>query len=249
MSLVAVACGDAGEPSSGAGGIDAIGTATWQLSAATVDGAPLTLVPAAPVTLARSETGVGGRSACNSYFGSINGHGDVIAISQLGMTEMACPDPGVMELETAYLAALARVTAATRSGERLTLAGPGIELVFAPEPTLPDAALAGTTWVLETLVSGDVASSVVAGSVATLTIVDGQAGGSTGCNRLGGAVEVTGGRLGPVPAMTEMACEGLADQEAHVLAVLSGKPTVAIEGDLLTLTLDDGSGLVYRAQR
>jgi heat shock protein HslJ len=162
---------------------------------------------------------------------------------------MACVDEGVMSLEAAYLGALARVTAAERVGDELVLAGGGVELRLAAVPVVPDAELEGTTWVLESLIAGDTVSSTVAGSRATLTIAGGTGSGSTGCNTFNGPMEpgedvITSGDL----ATTRMACDGLMEQEEAVLAVLGASPAHVIEGDTLTLTLEDGRALVYRAE-
>jgi heat shock protein HslJ len=154
-----------------------------------------------------------------------------------------------MELEGAYLGALGRVTGGERDGEQLVLRGDDLELRFASRPAVTDAELAGTTWQLDTLVDGDAASSTVAGAEATLEVADGQLSGTTGCNRFWGPAEVVDGRLvaGPL-STTRMACDGVMGQEGHALAVLDGRPTIGIEGDRLTLSLDDGRSLVYRAR-
>jgi heat shock protein HslJ len=230
-------------------GIDAFGDGAWRLVSGTVDGTDLELISTHPVTISLTEDGLGGTAACNSYFGAITAAGDDLTIGELGSTMMACVDEGVMDLEMAYLAALPRATSATVDAGNLVLSGEGVTLTFAPEVAAPDAELEGTSWMLESLVSSEAVSSTVAGTAATLVIANGEATGNTGCNDFGGPVEVVDGRLvSEGLAATEMACAAdVMTQEAHVLEVLGAGPTVAIDGDTLTLTSDDGRALVYRA--
>ena len=59
--------------------------------------------------------------ACNSYNGSYTQDGDKVTISPLVSTEMMCPEAGVMEQETAYLAALQAAATWQIDGSKLTL--------------------------------------------------------------------------------------------------------------------------------
>ena len=243
-----------------AGDTDPFGDTVWQLVAGSVDGNQLALLDKHPITISSDEEGsVGGTAACNSYGGTYTGEANddgsvTITIGALSMTEMACSPDEVNQLETAYLAALARVSSADSDGDTLTLTAAGVELSFEAQVPTPDASLTGTTWVLESLVAGGTASSGVSSTVgteATLTISDdGTASGSGGCNQFDGALEIDGDRLVLSEYVeTDMACEpAVMDQDDAVLAVLSGGSTWSIDGDVLSLQLDDGSGLVYRAK-
>lgn len=240
---VLAGCGDDGDDG---GGADPFGSGTWVLESGTVDGDALALVVDAPVTLIVDEGQVGGSSACNRYSGPITVDGDSVELGPgLAVTEMACLDPGVMELEAAYLAAIGRVDTATRADDRLVLAGEGVELTFSAQPVEPDAPLVGTIWVLTTIIDGDVAMSVL-GDPTLEFAEDGSVSGSTGCNRLMGSYDPAAG-FGPL-ATTRMACEpDLADQETRVLAVFDGDPVLVVEGATLTLATADGAELVYEA--
>jgi heat shock protein HslJ len=228
---------------------DRFADVTWELLGGTVDGTDLVLVEGSPVTLSVADGEVGGRAACNTYGGALTITGEEVAVGPLRSTMMACLDDGVMELEAAFLGGLERVTAVALDDEILVLTGEGVELRFAAQPEIPDADLAGTDWQLESLLLGDAVSSTIAGAEGNLLIgEDGELSGSTGCNLLIGSVEVVDGRLEGAVGNTERACEpDVMEQEAHVLAVLTGSPTVTIEGDVLTLLLADGRGLGYRA--
>jgi heat shock protein HslJ len=239
--LLLASCGSAG----GAGG-DPFGGSTWVLVAGSADGAAIVPIDGYPVTLRVEDGQAGGTAACNGYGGAIVVTGGALSFPDgISQTEMACMEPGVMELEAAYLSALLRVTGAASADNELRLTGPAVELRFAPLPPEPDASLIGTMWTLETLVEGETASTAAA--EATLHIGEaGKVTGSTGCNSMNGAYSEAGG-FAPF-ATTKMACEPqVMDQERLVLAVLGADPTLTIEGSQLTIADLEGRALQYRA--
>lgn len=224
---------------------------SWQLAEGSAPDGPVPLVEGHPVTLVveDAEDGLGGTAACNSYGGQYELDGDRITVSELLSTEMACAPPEVMESEQAYLSALARAETVVRDGDRLVLAGDGVELVFERLPDPVDAPLAGTTWVLDTLIEGDAASNVPAAdrAVTLMLFEDGSFQAFTGCNTVDGEFVERSGQLDLTPiATTDMACPALGDLEAHVAAVLDGEVDVDVDGDRLTLRGRDGLGLSYR---
>ncbi|MFN3219403.1 MAG: META domain-containing protein [Acidimicrobiales bacterium] len=249
--LFAAACGDDADTAPAqTGDGDPLGDTEWVLTAAEVDGTSLELLDTHPVTLMRTDDGIGGTAACNNYGGDITIDGSTVTVGDLFQTEMACDPPAAMELESAYTAALARVDTATADGAGLTLSGDGVTLTFAARAPEPDAALTGTTWTLDTIIENEAASTPVAGTDATMTIDDAnQVTGNTGCNSFMGEIEVGDDAFEPAAlASTRMACQpDVMAQEAAVLRVLSEGPSWSIEGPLLTLTLDDGTGLIFRA--
>lgn len=245
LTVVLGAC-DTGSPGpSGAGPVDVTGD--WQMTSGTIDGAPFPIPADAQITLAVHGTQIGGRAACNHYGGEIVFQDGRPRFSVTSMTAMGCAEP-VMAAETAFVAALPRVGAAARDGDRLTLTGPDVELVFDRLPPVPLAQLVGTDWVLESMVAGDVVSSV-AGDRATLWLdAGGTFKGSTGCRTFSGRwVEATGGITPTDLAMDQTDCPpDLAGQDGHIVGVLEGF-RVAIDGQRLTLTGERGDGLIYRA--
>jgi heat shock protein HslJ len=112
--------------------------------------------------------------------------------------------------------------------------------------------LEGTTWALTGTVATDAVSSLPADAEASLTITDGQAAISTGCNSGSASVEITDTTmtLGPV-ALTMRACEEeLTALESSVIAVLDGEVTYEITGDTLSIRkagADGEIGLEYTA--
>jgi heat shock protein HslJ len=251
--LVLAACGGAGaSPSASApdgsqpDGLSPLGA--WQLVAGSADGTALSLEETHPVTVVVEASRIGGTSACNGYGGRLVGTGDGIRIEELSWTAMACMPASVMDVEAAYLAALARVTAIGVEGEQLLLRGPGVELRFdrLPEPAV--STVIGTTWQLETLLVGDVAQAAAGDPAELLLRDDGTLRGSTGCRAFDGRWIETPERIQVTElAMTDQACpEELALQDSHVVSVIGDGFFPSVDGDLLTL-VDPGSiGLVYR---
>lgn len=240
--LLLSACGeDVGRAADG--GVDLTGS--WHLvSGRDADGSfDLT---GRSVTLVVEGDTASGTSACNHYSGDLEAEGDSVRVSGIGGTEMAC-ESAVMDLERRYLDALGVVARAERSGDTLTLSGPGRRLDFELDPPVQDAPLIDTTWVLESIVDGDVVSSALPGSELRLSD-NGTLEGLTGCGTMTGrfevaadAVAVTGlatepGGAGPCPAD---------EQEQHdlVVAVLRDGFTAQVEGDRLRLRSGQGSGV------
>jgi heat shock protein HslJ len=99
------------------------------------------------------------------------------------------------------------------------------------------AALDGRTFV-STAVEG---YELVDGTQVELTFDGANVGAVAGCNQMGSTWSLEGDVLVvPEPAMTAMACEpaALMDQDTWLAAVLTSRPTVALDGDTLTLSAD-----------
>ena len=247
VSLMVAACTPAGSPSSSVAGPIEL-TGDWQLASGAVDDVPFPMPAGAEVTLTVKGTMIGGRAACNHYGGDLVVDADgTPRFNVTSMTEMACEEPA-MAAESAFLAVMSRIRGVDRDGDRLMLTGPGVELVFDRLPPPPVAELVGTEWVLESLIAGDAVSSV-AGDRATIRFdAGGTVSGGTGCRTFAGKwIEANGGITLPEWGMNQTACEAaLQSQDSHVVGVFEGF-RVAIDGQTLTLTGDDGQGLIYRA--
>jgi heat shock protein HslJ len=245
-SAIVLGCSSTSAPTPSASGpIDLAGD--WQMASGSVDGAPFPVPPGAQITLTVQGTTIGGRAACNHYGGDLAVDADGAPHFDItSMTEMACEEP-IMAAESAFLAAMPRVRSVARDGDRLSLTGQGVELLFDRLAPPPVADMVGTEWVLESLVDGDAVSSV-AGDRATLRFdAGGTVRGGTGCRTFSGKwIEANGGITLPEWGMDQAECEpALQPQDSHVVGVLEGF-RVAIDGQTMTLT-GDGEGLIYRA--
>jgi heat shock protein HslJ len=244
MGLLVLLGACAGSPG---GGASLAGS--WRLTSGTLEGTSISVPAGAMVTLVVNGSQVSGIAACNQYGGTLTGSGSGVKIGALQMTEMACDEP-VMVAEAAYARALGRVTAASRAGNALTLSGNGVSLHFLVVPQAADVPLVGTTWTLDTLITGDVASSVT-GDPATLRLVpDGTFTGSTGCRSFSGryAFAASGSAITVTGLLADdRAClSDIARQDAQVLAILRGGFAAKVSGQTLTVTGHDGKGLGYR---
>lgn len=136
LAVVVSACAGTGDDDPVANAGLEVGT-SWVLTSMTVDGAQVALIEASPVTLERTEEGISGTSACNQYgTGSqaITDRQDQpgLVFPPMFSTMMACMEPGVMELEAAYLDAMAKATSITSDGDALVISGPTATMRFAP---------------------------------------------------------------------------------------------------------------------
>jgi heat shock protein HslJ len=200
---------------------------------------------------------LGGTAGCNLYFGSvaIEAPGE-ITIDEIGSTLMWCDDDGVMDQEQRFLEALGRVDRMRLTGDRLVLEssdGTAV-IVLEPAPEVEDRSAAGT-WSATTIVVGEAAVSIIAGTRVEVTIdlETGAIYGNAGCNSFGGefiVVERSGStwsvEIDSPFMMTEMWCggDGVMDQEQGVIGILSDAVTFATEGDALTIATADGRALV-----
>ena len=126
--------------------------------------------------------------------------------------------------------------------KRMAAAGLLLALGACMTPAADAPSLAGTSWRFTSI---DGAAPV--GERATLEFGD-RLTANAGCNGLSGTWKLEGAKLVAGPLMaTRMFCEGKMDQEAAVSPVLSGNPTVALEGNRLTLTGGDHSAVLTRA--
>lgn len=236
--------GGCGGPAAGAA---ADPTGEWELVElvrnSTVEQAPV----GGRATMTVADGTIGGSGYCNEYGTGYRLDGDRIELDGVGGTERGCA-PELMAADTVYFEALASVdTVASRDGY-LVLTGPGVELRFRPVAPVPTSDLAGTEWVLETLLDGEVAASTTGEPARLRLTTDGTLTASTGCRDAtaswepdGDIVRVTGFAGGPGGCPADVA-----DQDRQVTRVLSGPFRVAVAGGSLTVTGPDGLGLVYR---
>jgi heat shock protein HslJ len=255
MPLLLVACvapgGSGGGTGSGSELSRALAGRTF-LSTATTG---RDLVPGSRVRISFTEDAIAANAGCNSMGGAYTVRDGLIAATGLMMTEMAC-EPALMEQDT-WLAALIGGARATLEGDTLTLAGTAGAAKDTTVTLLdrrvadPDRPLEGTTWVLDSIVTGATASSVPAGVRASLRIEGGTAAVEFGCNRGGGPATTEGSAIAfGALASTKMACldPGKAETEAAMQRFLTGLVPYAISATTLTLGAAGGDQLVFRAE-
>ena len=195
------------------------------------------------------EDQVSGASGCNNYSGTFQAAQDgALTISPLATTRMACPQG--MELENAYLTALQSAQSFSFSSQgRLeikygTQDNPDKVLIY----TSSAKPLVGTSWIL--VAYGDPASPQPAPAEVVISAVfslDGMLSGNSGCNHYNTSYTLQDDQLTLSPiAMTEMACPIGMEIEQAYLQALGTAQQLEVSGQKLTITYDQGAGvLIY----
>jgi heat shock protein HslJ len=236
FALLAAACGSNGG--------DVPTDQAWQLTEiAAPDGTMMTPAIGTAPTLAFEDSNAAGNASCNQYFGSYNLDGSSITFGPLASTQMFCGEPGVMEQEAAYLAALESVDAWTIDGETLSLtAGSSTVLTYAAI----SQDLAATSWELVAYNNGTggFQSAAIDTSVTAFFAEDGTVSGSAGCNSYNASWTAEDGSIEIGPATsTLMACadEEAMTQETRYLELLSLADTYRIDAGMLEMFDADGT--------
>ena len=247
VMLVTAGCADpggAGSPSAGMPwGRSFLSTSVIE------DGRPRELVPGTRIRLVFADGRLQAQAGCNHLVGPVADDAGQLVVTDLEVTEMGCDQ--ARHDQDAWLAALLVDRPRwTLEGDELVLRTGTTELRLVDrEVADPDRPLAGTRWVVDSLIDGETVSSVPAGHEAHLVFDGDRFEGWTGCDQVSGtAVQIPGGlRFGDV-TRPGARCDGTAAAlESAVLAVLDGDVTARIEADLLTLTHPSGRGLQLRA--
>lgn len=187
-------------------------------------------------------------AGCNHVGGELSVDGDTVTIADLSMTEMGC-GPDLTAQDEWISDILSEPLTMSLDGNELTVITGRTVVIFRDlgrtEPSRPR--LVGSYWTVDTIVHGDVASSVPAGVPAALTFADdGTYTVDTGCNTGEGTYVDEGETLAiQPPGLTRQRCSGPAGEaEVAVVTVLDGDVTYEIDEDRLTLTGEDqGRGL------
>jgi heat shock protein HslJ len=178
--------------------------------------------------------------------GQVSTGGGKLKLSDgLAMTEMGCDGPRHAQDEWLAQVLQKEPTWKLDAGQLNLTAGDTTIVLQDREIAEPDLALDGTRWTVDTLITGEVASSTPGTQNAHLTIGGERVTGSTGCNDFQGVVaraagKLTFGELGT----TRRACEGdAAALEKAILDTLRGEVTYTIDSNRLSLRAANGTGL------
>ena len=216
---------------------------TFLSTAVTENGKDRPLVANTRIRLAFAAGRISAQAGCNMMGGGYAVTGGRLVVTQLATTEMGCDGP--RHEQDAWLATL------LGSNPRVTLDGSNLILEAGPPTTSivlldrevaePDLPLVGPTWTVDTLIDGDVASSVPGGRPATLVFAgDGRVQVDTGCNAGAGSytADASAGTIRfSAIGLTKRACQDdVGRLESALLAVLgSDSVTYRIEASRLEL--------------
>ena len=249
LLLVLSACGQPPTGDAGAPAPDPLRGRTFLATAITDDDKPRDM----ELSLEFTDDGrLIARASCNMMQGKVDtSDGRLVIDGGLATTDMGC-DPARHE-QDAYVADVLGASPSWQlDDDRLTITAGTTRFELAPREAVdPDRELAGTTWELDTLVDGEVASSMAAGAQPVTLVFDGKTVvADTHCNGVRGDYTIDGNTisvdLGP---MTKMACAPeIMRGENAVVDVLRGKVTYEITADRLTITNPSGKGIQLHAR-
>lgn len=179
-------------------------------------------------------------AGCNTLSGTVDTGGGTVAVgTDLSTTEMGCAPE--LHAQDEWLSDFLSASPEWRiDGERLVLTGKDAELVLERQTAPP---LLGTTWQVDSLLSGDVVSSTT--GTATLEFAKDTVAIKTGCNSGSAGYRLSGDSIVfDEPVLTKMGCvdPALVELEQTMTAVLHGKAELTSDGDAITLT-KDGKGI------
>jgi heat shock protein HslJ len=194
-------------------------------------------VPGTRISLTFGKDGrLGASAGCNTLGASYRVEGEILTVADPAQTAMGCPQPAQAQDEW-VLAFITSRPVVKLNGNELTLTeGDVVARFMDREVADPDRPLVGTTWVVTTILSSDIASSLPTGVRATLQFdKDGRVAVSTSCNSGGGGYVLDGTNIsfGPI-ALTKVACGNAPmEMERAVVATLAA--------DHLTFEIDAAS--------
>ncbi|WP_418957910.1 META domain-containing protein [Streptomyces tritici] len=222
----------------------------WSFDSLTVDGKK-TPAPAGAFVEFAENGRVSGNSGCNHFGGAVAVNEDALTVSLGETTEMACDAKRDRFESLLHKTFDGRLKAVVADGT-LTLTRPdGDTLVLGSEPPAP---LKGTKWTVDTLVSGETASSLPAGAEGRAYFVlgaDGRITGKLGCNGFSTTAAVSGTTItfGRV-ITTKMVCAApQMTVEKALLKLFESPATYELRFRQLALTAPDGSGVAASATR
>lgn len=248
--VLLTACGadtgsGAGSGDSGTDTVDVpVTNVRWAFDSVTVAGKRTPAPTGAYVEFAENGR-VQGNSGCNHFGGTVSVDGDTLTVGLGETTEMGCPED-LQRFETTLHKTFDGKLKAVLDGDRFVLtAANGDRLALSSQPPAP---LKGTSWVVESLISGDAATSLPAGTEGRAHFVigeDGRVTGNLGCNRFSTTATVSGstisfGRL----VSTRMLCAPpQMTVEKAMSKVFESRATYELRHRALTLTTPEGAGV------
>lgn len=248
-ALALAGCGD--EIAGTASGDGLSGRAFWS-EQVTEDGSDRELVEGTRVSLEFTDDGrLVASAGCNILSTDVTVGEGTLEVTGVGGTEMGC-DPELQAQDEWLAAFLSTPPTWALDGDRLTLTAGTTEIVLLDrEVADPDRPLEATRWVVDTVVTGETASSMHAGTEGSAWLeIDGESfTAHTGCREVSGSVAVEDGTLRFSDAVqTDPAClPELEELDEVMLAVLTAEVEYAIQAARLRLTHPDDVGLELHA--
>ncbi len=224
----------------------------WRLVSYQENGAPTAVQHGTSITLGFEDSRASGSSGCNVYYAAYTLQGSSLRFQLNGQTGMHCEEPGAMDQESAYLDLLAAVEQYRIDGDRLALlSADGSTLLLMEEYAGPDPRpFSGTVWTLESYANGSAVVLPRAGTTITAVFsADGRVTGSGGCNQYAADYISNGSSLevGTVSVTSKSCSAPVAAQEAAYLDLLASAEEYRVNGDWLSLRVDNRTVLSFQS--
>ena len=233
-----------------------IGTRQWKL--VSVDGMAAGTSTRAYLELNAEQTRFSGNAGCNRMFGSVTVQGRRVDFSGIGTTRMACAEPRLRRLETAFVRALENVDRFRQRGNSLELYDRNrlvIRLTAAtkqaPEDPVGRVSLEDRKWVLAAM-KGVPVSRLGKGAFLSFDADKKSAGGNSSCNVFGGSYTATSSTLQITDVVSTMrACieDERMDIEREFLESLRQANRYDIQRDKLMLYRNQRLLLTFDGER
>lgn len=240
--LSAVGCGDDDARTGGDGELTG---RTFLSESITEGGQDRELVEGTRISLDFTADGqVSANAGCNHLFGDVTVTSERLEVGLMGGTEMGC-DPQRHAQDEWLMDFLESSPTWLLDADRLTLTAGDTEIVLLDrEVADPDRPLEGTQWSVDTIISGEVASSMWAGTEGSAWfVVEGERfTASSGCRDFEGDVEVGEDtlRFGDVVQTDPMCAEEYREVDEAMQAIFGGEVEYSIEAGRLTFTQTGG---------
>ncbi|ONI85931.1 hypothetical protein ALI144C_12565 [Actinosynnema sp. ALI-1.44] len=236
--MLAAGCGSTAAPGGNAPGSDISGQVFLSKSV-TENGKPRQLVDGTRIKLEFTPQGeIRARAGCNHMSGPVNTSNSRLSTDGLAVTDMGC-DKARHEQDTWLSGLLGSKPEWRYDGTTLTLKSGQTEIQLA---TKQPADLEGPTWVAETVVDGNTATTLQA--PAWVTFKEGTVSAGNQCNVLGGRYQATPEKI----TFSEVTTTAVGCPQAdEILPLLDGEMTYRIDDESLILTKPSGKGLQLKA--
>ncbi|HEX5994512.1 MAG TPA: META domain-containing protein [Jiangellales bacterium] len=244
-SLILVVAGACGDGQASTGGAGELTGRTFLSESVLAGGQDRPLVEGTRISLDFTTDGqVSANAGCNQLFGSVTITDERLEVGPMGGTEMGC-DPQRHAQDEWLVDFLQSSPSWLLDGDRLTLTAGDTEIVLLDrEVADPDRPLEGTRWLVDTVISGDAASSLVAGTEGSAWIVieGGRFTAGSGCRYFEGNVEVEEDtlRFGEVVQTDPMCAEEYREVDQVMQAILGAEAEYSIDAGRLTVTQTGG---------
>jgi heat shock protein HslJ len=211
-----------------------------------------------PTLSFRDHQRAAGHTGCRDYVASYRTTGGYFSYSVIDMVGADCPaGEALAEQENSYAALLGAAKDYRLLGDRLEIfAGQDETLVYEPRAASANAALMETTWTLRAFVQRDTLGpagphryrivDLLPETELTLTLGEGMAEGSAGCNTFRAIYRREGDFFSfSLQALNESRCEeSIMEQERRFLDLLQDVTAYRIDGSQLWLDTENGQALV-----